>query len=144
MDFDSLKIGYSKSLKQKVTDKMVTEFARITGDSNKVHLDEEYASRTMFKQRIAHGFLYGSFISKMLGTKFPGNGTVYQFQEMKFLKPVYINDILKVSITVLEKLSKGRLKLKTDIFKPDGELALEGIAIISLPKNWDIISDTKK
>ena len=144
MDFDSLKIGYSKSLKQKVTDKMVTEFAKITGDYNKVHLDEEYASKTIFKHRIAHGFLYGSFISKMLGTKFPGNGTVYQFQEMKFLKPVYINDILKVSITVLEKLSKGRLKLKTDIFKQDGGLVLEGIAIVSLPKYWEISCGTKK
>ena len=135
MDFDSLKIGYSKSLEQKVTDKMVTEFARITGDSNKVHLDEEYASRTMFKHRIAHGFLYGSFISKMLGTIFPGEGTIYQYQEMKFLLPVYINDVLEVKVTVLEKRLKSVLKLKTDILKQDGNLVLEGIAIVSLPKN---------
>jgi len=135
MDFDSIKIGFSKSLKQKVTEKMIKEFARITGDYNKIHLDEDYAAKTIFKHRIAHGFLYGSFISKMLGTTFPGEGTIYQYQEMKFLLPVYINDVLEVKVTVLEKRLKSVLKLKTDILKQDGNLVLEGIAIVSLPKN---------
>ena len=134
MDFDSIKTGYSISSKQKVTDNMVAEFARITGDYNKIHLDEDYAAKTIFKHRIAHGFLYGSFISKMLGTKFPGEGTVYQYQEMEFLLPVYINDLLEIKITVLEKLSKNRLSLKTDILNQDGNLVLKGTATVSLPK----------
>ena len=137
MDFDSIKIGYSISSKQKVTDNMVAEFARITGDYNKIHLDEDYAAKTIFKHRIAHGFLYGSFISKMLGTKFPGEGTVYQYQEMEFLLPVYINDLLEIKITVLERLSKNRLSLKTDILNQDGNLVLEGTATVSLPKMED-------
>lgn len=55
-----------------VTEEMIFGFAKYTGDNNPVHLDEDFASRTMFKKRIAHGFLIGSFISAILGNDFPG------------------------------------------------------------------------
>ena len=139
MNYDSIKIGYEIGIKEIVTDEMVREFARITGDYNKVHLDEAYAKNTVFKNRIAHGFLYGSFISTVLGTKFPGEGTIYQYQDMKFLLPVYINDQLEIKVSVSEKLKKNGLKLKTEIRNQHDDLVLDGVAIVSVPKDWEIM-----
>ena len=144
MKYDSLKIGYEISISQVVTDKMVHDFAEVTGDFNKIHLDEFYAKNTVFKNRIAHGFLYGSFISRVLGTKFPGEGTIYQYQDMKFLLPVYINDQLEIKVIVLEKLKKNALKLKTEIRNQHGDLVLDGVAIVSVPKDWEKNKNEKK
>tara|TARA_Y100000590_G_scaffold346710_1_gene397070 strand:- start:1784 stop:2209 length:426 start_codon:yes stop_codon:yes gene_type:complete len=139
MKYESIEIGYEISIKQVVTDEMVRDFAEVTGDFNKIHLDESYAKNTVFKSRIAHGFLYGSFISTVLGTKFPGKGTIYRYQDMKFLLPVYINDHLEIKVSVTEKLKKNGLKLKTEIRNQHDDLVLDGVAIVSVPKDWEIM-----
>ena len=113
---------------------MIIDFAKVTGDNNKIHLNEEYAKETVFKHRIAHGFLYGSFISMLLGTKYPGPGTVYLYQEMEFLHPVYVNDIVKVQIQVKEKLPKNKLIFSTNIYNQEDTLLLRGQAKVSIPK----------
>ena len=83
------KIGDLYSKKFQISEDMINGFAKYTGDKNPVHLNEEFASKTIFKTRIAHGFLVGSLISSVLGNDFPGNGTIYLSQSMKFMKPVY-------------------------------------------------------
>jgi 3-hydroxybutyryl-CoA dehydratase len=127
------KIGdnYSKSFK--VTEKMINEFALITGDINPVHLDENFAQRTIFKKRISHGFLIGSFISAVLGNYFPGNGTIYLSQTMKFLKPVFINDLIKVYLEVIEITDRDWLVIKTECFNETDKLVLTGEAKV-IPK----------
>lgn len=67
----------------------VAAFAEITGDNNPVHTDAEYAAQTPFKKPIVHGFLSAAVFSKVFGTLFPGEGTIYLYQDMKFLAPVY-------------------------------------------------------
>ena len=79
----SIKIGDKFSKSKLVTEKMINEFAKQTGDNNPLHLDEEFAAKTQFTKRIAHGFLIGSFISAVLGNDFPGEGTIYLSQTMK-------------------------------------------------------------
>lgn len=68
----------------------VNRFAEVTGDRNPVHTDAEYAAKTMFKRPIMHGMLSASLFSKVFGTLFPGEGTIYLKQSLNFLKPMYV------------------------------------------------------
>ena len=76
------------SYAKKITNDDVLAFAELSGDNNPVHLDDAYAAGTMFKQRIAHGFLTASLFSTVLGTKLPGPGCIYLSQSLKFRAPV--------------------------------------------------------
>lgn len=80
----------------------VNTFARITGDNNPIHIDEAFAANTMFKRPIVHGFLSGAVFSKVFGTLFPGAGTIYMYQEMKFTGPVFVNEPYVALFEVLE------------------------------------------
>lgn len=84
----------------------VTDFARVTGDNNPVHLDEEFASKTIFKTRIMHGMLGACVFSKVFGTLFPGEGTIYLSQSVNFLKPMYVDVIYEAHFEVMEILEK--------------------------------------
>ncbi len=108
----------------------VESYARVTGDANPVHLDEAYAAKTRFKRRIAHGMLAGSFISALLGTRFPGPGTIYLKQDLAFRKPVYLGDVLEVSATVTSyRPEKAILRLATVCRNQRGEIVVEGEAV---------------
>ena len=85
-------VGETASLSRTVSAADVEAFAGITGDTNPVHLDEAYAATTRFHHRIAHGMLAASYISALLGTRFPGPGTIYVSQSLTFLRPVYLGD----------------------------------------------------
>ena len=118
-----------------VTEEKVRLFAEATEDDNPIHLDEEEAKKSIFKTRIAHGMLSAGFISAVLGTRFPGSGTIYMGQSMKFLRPVFLGDEIKVRLTVLEKnVEKNRLKLETLCFNQKGDQVLAGEAQVMPPK----------
>lgn len=91
---------YTHSVKFKQAD--VIKFAEVTGDFNPIHLDEEYAAKTMFKKPIVHGFLSGAVFSKVFGTLFPGEGTIYLSQEMKFMAPIFVEEQYEARFEVLE------------------------------------------
>ncbi len=133
MNFEEISIGDTREFEAKVTDEMVREFARITGDNNPLHLDEEFAKKSIFGRRIAHGMLVASLISKVLGHDFPGAGTVYVSQFVKFRKPVYVNDTIKIRIEVKDKNpEKRRLFLSTTVIDNDKNV-ITGEAEIYLP-----------
>lgn len=126
-------VGQSYKKKINITENIIESFSKVTGDYNPVHLDEDYAKKTIFKRRIAHGFLIGSFISATLGNYFPGAGTIYLSQSMKFLKPVYINDEIMVQLEILEIYNVRRAVIKTDCLNLDNQLILDGMAKVILP-----------
>ncbi|MBO8140276.1 MAG: MaoC family dehydratase [Thermosipho sp. (in: Bacteria)] len=131
MKYEDIKLNQTYEVKRKITAHMVETFAEITGDKNPVHLDEEYASKTIFKKRIAHGILSVGLISAVLGMEFPGPGTIYMKQNTKFLKPIYLDEEITITITVKEKIDeKSRLVLTTQIIKEDGKLAVDGEALV--------------
>ena len=109
-------------------------YAGITGDLNPVHVDEEYAKKTKFKKRIAHGLLTASYICMPLGMYLPGPGTIQISQFLEFLKPVYIGDTITVNLEVTEILEKGRIKIRTLLKNQDGDLVIDGFAIVLPPK----------
>ena len=130
-DLVDLKVGAVASYTREVTAALVDAFAEISGDNNPVHLDEQYAAGTMFKQRIAHGILSVAFISTVLGTKLPGPGAIYLEQVAKFRAPVYLGDTVTATVEVEEyDEESGRAKLKTVCHNQDGTVLIEGSAKI--------------
>jgi len=131
----NLTIGECFKREFHITDSMVKEFSRITGDNNPVHLDEEYAKTTVFAKRIAPGMLAGGLISSVLGNDFPGNGTIYLSQTMKFTNPIFIEDRVTVRIEVMEIKLNNWIRLKTECINQYNQMVIKGEAIIIPPGN---------
>ncbi len=110
----------------------VNRFAEVTGDKNPVHTNAEYAAKTMFKRPIMHGMLSASLFSKVFGTLFPGEGTIYLKQSLNFLKPMYVDVTYEAVFTVKEVLKdKHRAIVETVIKdKNTGNLCTSGEATV--------------
>lgn len=129
-------IGEEAMLKKKISQQDVLRFAEITEDRNPIHLDEQYASRTFFKKRIAHGMLSASLISAVLGTKLPGSGSIYLDQNLKFIKPVYPGDEITAIVRVTDwNKEKRRIKLSTEVINQDQEVVIIGEANLMMASN---------
>ena len=132
--FKDLKVGAFFVDKRKVSEKIVKQFADASGDRNPIHINEKFAKNTIFKTRIAHGMLIASFISSVIGNKFPGNGTIYVSQNLMFKRPVSINDTVVVKVSVKKKIKKkGWCELSTNCLVKN-KIVLEGIAVVIPPK----------
>lgn len=130
-----IQIGDSASFSKTVTETDVILFAGITGDLNPAHINAEYAAKSMFKQRIAHGILSAGFISNVLAMQLPGPGTIYLGQELKFTKPVFFGDTVTATLTVVERVEeKNRVKLETIVTNQRGEQVITGFATVMPPK----------
>ena len=116
----------------------VADFARVTGDNNPVHLDEEFASKTIFKTRIMHGMLGACVFSKVFGTLFPGEGTIYLSQSVNFLKPMYVDVIYEAHFEVMEILEKNRALISTTILTNEGKKVVVGDAVIMNIEKIDV------
>jgi acyl dehydratase len=114
------------------TQQEVELFAQVTGDKNPVHLDADYAAKTMFKRPIMHGFLGGSVFSKVFGTLFPGEGTIYLKQSMAFMRPMFVDTDYEVKMTVKEvNKEKHRATVETVIVdKTTGDVVINGEATV--------------
>lgn len=109
----------------------VENFAKASGDYNPIHLDSNYAQNTIFGRTIIHGFLSGSVFSKVFGTIFPGNGTIYLKQDMKFLKPMFTKEAYQAVFTITEVINeKNRARVSTEIFDSQGKPTISGEALI--------------
>lgn len=124
-------VGARATRVRTITDSDIVRFAEVSGDRNPVHLDEAYAARSLFGQRVAHGFLTGSMISAVIGMELPGPGSIYLGQTLKFLAPVHIGDTVTVSVEVIGVREEKRLiTLRTDCTNQDGVLVLTGEATV--------------
>jgi 3-hydroxybutyryl-CoA dehydratase len=129
-----IKVGHKVSFSKSVTDQDIQDFARVSGDTQKLHLDEEYASKTRFKGRIAHGMLAASYISAALGLKLaPDLTVVYLSQQMRFQRPVKIGDTVTVNCEVTALQPERRfVTVKTDCVNQAGEEVVTGEALVLL------------
>ncbi|MBV9095584.1 MAG: MaoC family dehydratase [Streptosporangiaceae bacterium] len=129
--YDDIKVGDEASLIRTITDADIVSFADLTGDTNPIHLDAEYAAHSMFGERIAHGMLTAGLISAVLGTRLPGTNSIYLGQDLKFVAPVKIGDTVTVTATVTEKRNDKRIiKLRTAASNQRGELVIDGTAVM--------------
>ncbi|HTF04564.1 MAG TPA: MaoC family dehydratase [Bacteroidia bacterium] len=128
----SIEQGTTYSHEFSFTQDEVVTFAEVTGDKNPVHLDAAYAAGTMFKKPIMHGFLGGSVFSKVFGTLFPGEGTIYLKQSMAFMRPMFVEVTYEVKMTVKEvNKEKHRATVETIIAdKATGDVVISGEATV--------------
>jgi 3-hydroxybutyryl-CoA dehydratase len=130
-----LNLGDFAESYKRIEDKDVVLFSEVSGDKNPVHLDEEYASTTRFKHRIAHGHLVSSLFSALLGTELPGEGSIYLGQDIRYLKPVYLNDEIRAVVKVVElDTTRNRVKLETNAYNQNNEMVISGMAEIMPPR----------
>ena len=130
-----MKLGDSAQFSKTVTEADLEHFAQATGDFNPVHFDQAYAENTPFKGRIAHGILSIGFISALVGNIFPGPGTIYLTQEVKFLAPVRIRDTITAKVEVIEIIrEKNRARFRTTCVNQNGQEVVSGTAWIMPPK----------
>jgi acyl dehydratase len=128
-------IGARATRVRAITDDDIVRFAEVSGDRNPVHLDADYAARSPFGQRIAHGFLTGSMISALIGMELPGAGSIYLGQTLKFLAPVHIGDTVTASVEVIGVREEKRIiTLRTECTNQDGVLVLTVEAVVKLVK----------
>ena len=127
----NLTMGQTASLTKAFSEQDVALFAELSLDKNELHLNDEYAKESIFKQRIVHGFLSGSLISAVIGTLLPGKGAIYLHQDMDFKKPVYFGEKITAVVTV-EKLKEEKriCYLQTRCENEDGEVKIIGNAIV--------------
>ena len=126
-----LKIGDQFSTTKQITDKVVRDFAELSGDHNPIHLDEEFAKTTRFGRRIAHGMISGALISAVLGNEFSGMSVVYLSQTLKFTAPVFIDETVTATATVTAiREDIPIVTVETVCTKADGEIVVKGEAAI--------------
>jgi len=118
----------------KFSQSQVVKFCSLIGDLNPIHLDEDFAKKTRFKKTILPGFLSGSIFSKTLGMKFPGTGTIYLYQSMKFLKPMFTETIYTVYLKILDIDYEKKIALISTEIYHDKEKFIEGRARITNKK----------
>lgn len=126
-----LNVGDTASRSKAITDEDVRTFAAISGDHNPIHVDDEFASQTMFGKRIAHGMLSASLISAVLANDLPGHGSIYLGQTLKFKAPVFIGDEITARVTVTSvRDGKPIAKLETVCTNQRDEIVIEGEATV--------------
>lgn len=129
MDIEA-RVGASFSHIFKFTQADVVEFARVTGDNNPLHLDAEYAATTPFKRPIIHGMLGASVFTKVLGTEFPGYGSVYVKQTLEFMRPMFVDTEYKAVFTILNiNKEKHIADISSEIFDATtNKITTKGVA----------------
>ena len=131
--FEDMAVGMTASFSKTIPDADLVLFVGVSGDTNPVHLDEDYASGTMFKGRVAHGALTASFISTVLGTKLPGPGSIYVAQTLKFKAPVHVGNTVTARCEVIELIPERKFVIfKTQCFVHE-TLVIDGEATLKLP-----------
>jgi 3-hydroxybutyryl-CoA dehydratase len=131
--FEDLAVGQTAVIARTITEADIVLFAGISGDTNPVHINEEFAAGTMFSGRIAHGMLTASFISTVIGTRLPGPGCIYLSQSLRFKAPVRVGDTIWARATVTELFpEKRRAALSTTVTVRD-KVVLEGDALVMVP-----------
>lgn len=134
----NMHIGDQRTYDRIISMEDIQKFGELTWDMNDAHFNAEYASTTIFKKPIVHGMFVGSLFSKIFGMEYPGLGTIYISQSLKFLKPVYPDTLLKVVVTVKEIITeKNRVIFTTEVFNDKGECMLTGEAML-MPRKEEL------
>ena len=128
------------SFTKTITDKDIFRFADASGDYNPLHIDDGYARKSKFGRRVAHGILTAGLISTVLSREIPGIGAIFLQLNIKFLKPVYINDTITAKAIVEEIISPDRVRLMVACVNQHGQDVAIGNAIVVPPKETRVIS----
>jgi acyl dehydratase len=128
---NELSVGDSASLKKRFTDADIKKYADVSHDNNPLHLDEAVAAESIFGRRVVQGMLVSALISGTIGTRLPGDGTIYLEQSIRFVAPVFLGDTIKATVTVTKLvIEKNICILSTTCVNQDGKTVVEGNAVV--------------
>lgn len=130
---EDLSVGMTAAYAKTITDADIVLFAGVSGDTNPVHMNEDYARGTMFGGRIAHGMLSASFISTVMGTRLPGPGCIYMTQNLRFKAPVRVGDTVVARVTVAELMPEKRRAVMRTVCTVGKTVVIEGDALVMVP-----------
>lgn len=139
--FEDLKVGQTSLYARTVTEADIVLFAGISGDTNPVHINELFASNTMFSGRIAHGMLTASFISTVIGTRLPGPGAIYVSQSLRFKAPVRVGDTIEARATIVDLIPEKRRATLSTVVSVGDKVVLEGEAVVMVPLRASLHAD---
>lgn len=129
--FFQIEVGDKARCSKIITESDVYLFAELTGDYNPLHINPEYAGKSIFGRPVAHGMITGGLISSVIGMKLPGPGAVYLSQVLKFRSPVFPGDTITAEVEVVEKVEgKNKVRLRTTCFNQEGKTVIEGEALV--------------
>ena len=127
--FNEIKIGLKKTFQVSLTESIVNDFAKLSGDYNPLHTNEEYATTTTFKKRICHGMLLASFFSRLIGMYLPGKHSLFFSQSLNFVNACHIGDEITVEGEIIDKsISTKMITLNTVITNQIGKKIIYGNA----------------
>ncbi len=125
---EDIEPGITQNFRVRVTESMIDEYARLTGDFSPIHMEEEYARTTKFGQRICHGMLLSSFFSRLIGMHLPGKNGLLLSYSLRHLLPCYLNQVITVEGTVLDKSIATRIiTLKAAVRDSHGKELVDGV-----------------
>ena len=126
--FDQIEIGLSIEFQVTISESMVDNFAKVSGDFSPIHMDDKYAKSTSFGKRVVHCMLLASFLSRVDGMYLPGKHALYLSQSVEFRNPCFIGDTVKVFSKVIDKSKSTKiLKTESKITNPQNEILLTGV-----------------
>ena len=127
LTFEQIRIGYNKEFQVVITESLVNDFAKITGDFSPIHINEDFAKSKKFKGRVVHGMLLASFLSQMVGMYLPGKHAIYLSQSLEFHNPCFINDKITISSVITDKSEATKIiKINSEIINEKNEILLNG------------------
>jgi 3-hydroxybutyryl-CoA dehydratase len=142
LTIDAIEVGDTAEITRRATDADIAGFVEAVGDYNPVHSDPAYAAGTVFREPIAPGIWTAGLISAVIGTRLPGPGAIYLSQDLKFLRPVKLGDLISARVTVLEtNREKNRMRLRTVCTNQRGEDVLTGEALV-MPSRARVVYET--
>ena len=137
--FEAIEVGMEATYTRTITNIDVQKFVEISGDNNPIHLNKEFAKKTIFKGKVVHGMLTASLISTVIGTKLPGPGCIYVNQNLDFKSPVKVGDTVVAFCKVIQKNdAKNIVKLET-VCSVANRVVIEGQATILVPNRPVIV-----
>lgn len=133
-----IKIGDQFKHRFSYTQDDVNMYAKVSGDTNPLHIDEAAGKASMFGRCIIHGYLGGSVFTKLFGTTVFADGNVYMKQLMQFMRPMFTGVEYEAVITVQEIFpEKNRVLYKTEVFNAENnELTITGEALLMNKKQY--------
>jgi 3-oxoacyl-[acyl-carrier protein] reductase len=142
MKYEDIVIGTKETLSHSITQSDIEKFVNLSGDDNKLHVDPEYASKTVFKKPVVHGMIGASFISTIIGTKLPGDGALWFSQTLEFLLPVRIGDVITVVAEVTKKHDRDRIiELNIEILNQNRQVVTRGVSKVKIVEEQVSIKD---
>ncbi len=127
--FDEIEMGMQKNFKIFISEDRLDDFAKLSGDNNPLHMNEEYASSTSFKKRVCSGMFLSSFFSRLVGMYLPGKHALHISQSLNFINPCFIGEMITVEGKVIDKSPATKIiKLETTITNESGKRIIDGKA----------------